>query len=295
MASPSTNPASEGILTLESGSIFTFTDGDVLVAQSRVMTEQGGDVVMWTSNGNLDAGKGAKTSVSAPPPKFACDIDWICAADIKGVVSGAGIATLQSLPNVPVGNADLVAPRGTVDAGAAGVRVSGNLNIAALQVLNVFNLDVKGVTIGVPTAPAAACQRADQRFQYRRRDPADDGAEPVRQRWTALDHHRRSAGIWRRQRRRYASKRRRASPPEKRQQPEPDPASPIQVIGAGDLSPAQRQKLTVTERQNFDASDSSETLRAEARGPGRVRRIVNGAKWQAGHAESPETRLMFSS
>jgi filamentous hemagglutinin len=31
-----------------------------------------------------------------------------------------------------------------------------------------------------------------------------------------------------------------------------DPASPVQVVGAGDLSPAQRQKLTVTERQNFD-------------------------------------------
>jgi hypothetical protein len=154
VASPAVNPASEGILTLESGNIFTFTDGDVLVAQSRVMTEQGGDIVMWTSNGNLDAGKGAKTSVSAPPPKFACDIDWVCAADIKGAVSGAGIATLQSLPGVPVGNANLVAPRGTIDFGAAGVRSSGNLNVAALQVLNSFNVTVQGTTTGIPTAPA---------------------------------------------------------------------------------------------------------------------------------------------
>jgi hypothetical protein len=77
----------------------------VLVAQSRVMTEQGGNILMWSSNGNLDAGKGAKTSVS-PPPLYSCDIDWICAADIKGAVSGAGIATLQSQPGVPVGDAD---------------------------------------------------------------------------------------------------------------------------------------------------------------------------------------------
>jgi hypothetical protein len=154
IASPAVNPASEGILTLEKGSIDIFVDRDVLVAQSRVMTEQGGGIVMWSSNGNLDAGKGAKTSVSAPPPLYSCDINWICAADIKGAVSGAGIATLQSLPGVPVGDANLVAPRGTVDAGAAGIRVTGNLNIAALFVANAFNIQVQGTTIGIPTAPA---------------------------------------------------------------------------------------------------------------------------------------------
>ncbi len=151
VASPAVNPASEGILTLEKGNISTFTDTDVLVAQSRIMTEQGGNIVMWSSNGNLDAGKGAKTSVSAPPPLYSCDLDWICSADIKGAVSGAGIATLQSLPGVPVGNANLIAPRGTVDFGAAGVRVSGNLNVAALQVLNTFNVQVQGITAGLPT------------------------------------------------------------------------------------------------------------------------------------------------
>jgi filamentous hemagglutinin family protein len=153
LASPSTNPGSEGVLTLERGSIDIFADTDVQVAQSRIMTEQGGDIVIWSSNGNIDAGKGAKTSVSAPPPKYACDIDWICTVDIKGAVSGAGIATLQSLPGVPVGNANLVAPRGTIDFGAAGVRASGNLNVAALFIANSFNAVVQGTTVGIPTAP----------------------------------------------------------------------------------------------------------------------------------------------
>ncbi|HVX75387.1 MAG TPA: filamentous hemagglutinin family protein [Bradyrhizobium sp.] len=164
LASPATNPSTEGILTLEKGNIDIFTDTDVLVAQSRVMTEQGGDILMWSSNGNLDAGKGAKTSVSAPPPLYSCDIDWICSADIKGAVSGAGIATLQSLPDVPVGNANLIAPRGTVDAGAAGIRVSGNLNVAALLVLNTFNVQVQGVTAGLPVVqgpPVAALTSAN--------------------------------------------------------------------------------------------------------------------------------------
>jgi hypothetical protein len=154
-ASPATNPASEGIITLEQGNIATFTDGDVLVAQSRIFTEQGGNILMWSSNGNLDAGRGAKTSVSFPPPVYACEPGWYCAIDVKGAVTGAGIATLQSLPDIPPGDTNLIAPRGTVDAGAAGIRVSGNLNVAALQVLNVFNVQVQGISIGLPTVATA--------------------------------------------------------------------------------------------------------------------------------------------
>jgi hypothetical protein len=150
-AAPAVNPASEGIITLEKGNIDIFTDRDVLVAQSRLMTEQGGNILMWSSNGNLDAGQGAKTSVTAPPPKFACDVDYICSADIKGQVSGAGIATLQSLPGVPVGDANLMAPRGTINFGAAGVRVSGNLNLVAPVILNAFNATVQGTIMGLPT------------------------------------------------------------------------------------------------------------------------------------------------
>ncbi|MCA6111335.1 filamentous hemagglutinin family protein [Bradyrhizobium cenepequi] len=120
-AAPAVDPASEGIITLERGNIATFTDCDVLVAQSRIFTEQGGDIIMWSSNGNLDAGR------------------------------GAGIATLQSLPDVPPGRGNLMAPRGSVDFGAAGGRFSGDLNVAALLVLNTFNVQVQGVTVGIPT------------------------------------------------------------------------------------------------------------------------------------------------
>jgi hypothetical protein len=124
----------EGIITLEQGNISVFTDEDVDVAQSRIMTEQGGDIVMWSSNGSIDAGKGAKTSYSLPAPVFDIDNDFYVTVDAKGLVTGAGIATLQTVPGAPLGNANLIAPRGTVGAGAAGIRVSGNLNIASLYV-----------------------------------------------------------------------------------------------------------------------------------------------------------------
>jgi len=58
---------------------------------------------------------------------------------------------------VPEGNVDLIAPNGAVDAGDAGIRASGNLNIAATTVLNAGNIQVGGSSSGVPApAPVAA-------------------------------------------------------------------------------------------------------------------------------------------
>src|SRR5262249_43384682 len=47
----------------------------------------------------------------------------------------------------------LLAPRGTVDAGDAGVRVAGNLFVAALHVANADNFQVEGKAFGLPTGP----------------------------------------------------------------------------------------------------------------------------------------------
>ncbi|MDB5408987.1 MAG: filamentous hemagglutinin family outer membrane protein [Rhodospirillales bacterium] len=73
-----------------------------------------------------------------------------------GLVTGAGIAALVTLQgqDPTQSNVTLVAPGGTVYAGAAGIRVAGNLNIVALHVINAFNIQFGGTTMGVPTAPS---------------------------------------------------------------------------------------------------------------------------------------------
>ncbi|MEW6435567.1 MAG: filamentous hemagglutinin family protein [Pseudomonadota bacterium] len=147
-------PNEQGILTLETGDVDIFSDQSLLLAQSRIFTEQGGDMTIWSSNGDINAGEGAKTTSDVPPPEFKMDPDAYFLVNPASEVTGAGIATLQTIPGAPRGNVDLIAPRGTVDAGAAGIRVSGNLNIAALRVLNAFNIQVQGVSTGVPTATA---------------------------------------------------------------------------------------------------------------------------------------------
>jgi Filamentous haemagglutinin family outer membrane protein len=74
--------------------------------------------------------------------------------DQAGATTGAGIAALQATPETPPSDVFLIAPRGTVDAGAAGIRVSGNFSVAALQVLNTANIQVQGTTTGITTVQA---------------------------------------------------------------------------------------------------------------------------------------------
>ncbi|HEY4078732.1 MAG TPA: filamentous hemagglutinin family protein [Rhizomicrobium sp.] len=140
----------EGVLTLRGGSISTFTDGDFLLNQSRLFSEQGGDIIMWSSNADLNAGQGPKTSANFPPVVVKIDQDLYSELDQAGATTGAGIAALQASPDAPIANVYLIAPRGTVDAGDAGLRVSGDLFVAALRVANADNIQVGGHSFGVP-------------------------------------------------------------------------------------------------------------------------------------------------
>jgi Filamentous haemagglutinin family outer membrane protein len=100
----------------------------------------------WSSNGDINAGEGAKTSSAVSPPNYQMDLDASFLINPASEVTGAGIVTLQTIPDAPSGNVYLLARRGTVDAGAA-----GNLSIAALFVANAFNIQVQGATGGLPT------------------------------------------------------------------------------------------------------------------------------------------------
>lgn len=140
-----------GILTLGGGAINTFTDGSVLVNSSRVLTTQGGDVLMWSSNGNLDAGRGSKTTLSAPALQVQFDQNDYQSIDLSGFVTGAGIGTLRASKVARASNLYLLAPRGTVDFGTAGARSSGNLTAVATVILNQSNSVAAGTNNALPS------------------------------------------------------------------------------------------------------------------------------------------------
>jgi filamentous hemagglutinin family protein len=143
-------PSQLGIVAQESGNVSIFSSGDVLVNSSRIFTLGGGNIAVWSTTGNIDAGRGAKASVSAPPPVVEVDVAGNITLDFAGAVAGSGIRTIITTPNEPAGNVDLIAPVGFVNAGDAGIGSAGNLNIAARFVLGTQNISVGGVATGVP-------------------------------------------------------------------------------------------------------------------------------------------------
>ena len=115
------------------------------------MTTFGGNILVWSATGDINAGKGAKTTVVYQPPRQIYDNYGNVALAPTVPSTGAGIATLNPIPQVPPGNINLVAPLGTIDAGEAGIRVSGNVNLAALQIINAANIQVQGTATGLAT------------------------------------------------------------------------------------------------------------------------------------------------
>jgi filamentous hemagglutinin family protein len=147
--------ATSGLVTQGQGDIQLFTEQSILLGLSRIMTTFGGDIFAWSEEGDINAGRGAKTTVLYTPPKRVYDELGNVALSPQVPSSGAGIATLNPIAEVAPGDVDLIAPLGTIDAGEAGIRVSGNVNIIAPRVANAENIKVQGDSAGLPMIASA--------------------------------------------------------------------------------------------------------------------------------------------
>ncbi len=241
-------PATAGVITQGAGDIQLYSMGSILLGQSRIMTTFGGSIMGWTAEGDINAGRGSKTTVVYTPPKRVYD-NWGNVGLSPSVPStGAGIATLNPIPEVPAGDIDLIAPLGTIDAGEAGIRVSGNVNIAALRVVNAANIQTQGKSSGVPVtasvntgamssasaAGAAASQAAEDAARSQQAaakqgrasivtvEVLSFGSEPVQR---GPEDGQKTSGY--------------------------NPNSPVQVLGAGPLSEQARARLTDEERKQI--------------------------------------------
>ncbi|WP_461334877.1 filamentous haemagglutinin family protein [Bradyrhizobium embrapense] len=156
--------AGSGLITQGRDSpIDIYSLGSILLGQSRIMTTFGGDILAWSATGDINAGRGSKTTTIFTPPLLSHDSYGNVTLSPAAPASGAGIAALATIPGTPPSDVDLIAPLGTIDAGEAGIRVSGNVNLAALQVINAANIQVQGTSTGIPTVqgpPVAALTAA---------------------------------------------------------------------------------------------------------------------------------------
>jgi filamentous hemagglutinin family protein len=142
-----------GIVSLRGGELVAMVRGDFQVNQSRVFTLGGSDLMLFSALEDIDAGKGAKTASSTPPPVIRIE-DGKVTLDYSSAVSGSGIAALTATGGKP-GTVDLFAPYGEINAGEAGIRSAGNINLGARVIIGADNIVAGGVTTGAPVASAA--------------------------------------------------------------------------------------------------------------------------------------------
>jgi filamentous hemagglutinin len=147
-------PYQLGIVAQGEGNVSIYTEGSVNVNSSRIFTLGGGNILVWSNGGDIDAGNGAKSSLSLPPPVYTIDADGNEVAQYDAGVAGSGIRTIQDGPDVAAGNVNLIAPVGSVNAGDAGIGAAGNINLSALVVTGASNINFGGTATGVPPAVA---------------------------------------------------------------------------------------------------------------------------------------------
>ncbi|MEI6299805.1 MAG: filamentous hemagglutinin family protein [Betaproteobacteria bacterium] len=143
-----------GIVAEGTGGVFSYSKGDFNVNESKVFTLKGGDILIWSNEGDIDAGKGAKTASSSPPPTVITNPDGTTRFQFSSV-AGNGIRGILTDRTLKPGDVDLIAPRGVVDAGDAGIGSAGNITIAAVRVVGADNIQVGGTSSGVPATQAS--------------------------------------------------------------------------------------------------------------------------------------------
>jgi len=150
-----------GVITEKGGEIRAVADKDIQVNQSKLITQFGSDIAIWSTNGTIDAGRGSKSATSVPERIVLTDANGNTTIEVKGVAAGSGIRAQSYDPDGPngpkkepkKGNVYLTAPK--VDAGEAGIE-AGDLLIVAPIVLNAANIQVQGASSGVPVAATSS-------------------------------------------------------------------------------------------------------------------------------------------
>lgn len=148
VGSDASGAASLGIVTTSGGSITTLARNNIDINQSRISTVGEGDLLLWSSNGDIDAGRGAKTLTSKEDPVFSIDGQGNLVVDLPGSASGSGINLGGKKSKLY-----LYAPKGKIDAGDAGIKSAGASFFGAQFILGGANIETNGPSIGIPPPP----------------------------------------------------------------------------------------------------------------------------------------------
>lgn len=170
-ASAGSKDASQlGLITAGGGDLAVAARDDVLVNQSRIFTVGKGDELIWSSVGNVDAGRGGKTVTAAAAPVFYLDKSGKLQVDVTAAIAGSGIASS--------GVARIAAPKGEINAGDAGISAGGGLELAASVVRGADNIQapsIAGAPAAAPVNTAMAAPTPNQPTAAGAKEASDDG------------------------------------------------------------------------------------------------------------------------
>jgi filamentous hemagglutinin len=154
---------STGIFTAQGGGINVFAGRDLNVNESRLMTFMGGDLVVWSDHGDIKAGRGSKTTVSASPPRLVDMGDGTFQLQFQPPSVGSGMRALTFDPDGASGPREapkqgdgyIFSPEGVIDAGEAGI-AAGTLTLGGGRgVVNAGEIVSGAGSIGVPVTSEA--------------------------------------------------------------------------------------------------------------------------------------------
>ncbi|MBI3383832.1 MAG: filamentous hemagglutinin family protein [Aquabacterium sp.] len=177
-----------GLVTYGGGSIRAMSAGDFLVNAQKTFVVGNGDIMLWSSYGSLDAGRGANTDVTVPPPVAVRNADGSVSFELPPLTTGSGIGRLTSSEGASQGQVYLNAPNGEIRALDAQIRNEGGgqINIGAQVVKGGDNIAGKvngappavsvnvaiNVNTSVPSQTAAGAQAAASSQDGKPKDPA---------------------------------------------------------------------------------------------------------------------------
>jgi hypothetical protein len=253
LSSTATGP-NNGVLTINGGEIRILTGMDTMINTSRILTARGGDITIWASYGDIDAGKGKKSALTNPPVTYALSDDGNISYTVNPSFSGSGISTQKGAPDAPISSVDLYAPDGIINAGDAGIRSSGAIYLGALEIRGAENIRADGEIKGVPKQAASVGSLNLETKDKMAADAAKDLSQPgAREQASVIivevigygggDTGTPSPSEEERQRTRGQDQK----------QGSYDPNSIFRVVGSGELTAEQKQKLTSEERANLES------------------------------------------
>lgn len=139
-----------GVVAIAKGAISSIVRDDFQVNTTRVITLGGGDIMIGSTEGNIDAGRGAKTALAAPAPIIKFDSKGNMIVELPPAVSGSGIRANVAADGTQ-GDALLFALAGIIDASEAGLG-GKDVTVGATAIVGSDNINVGGVSVGVPVA-----------------------------------------------------------------------------------------------------------------------------------------------